>query len=276
MEDISPTQLEAMGLEPQRATVDERPMFSDWTRKAILHAALKLQAVADRPKTDEFFRFAKGVHVVSSVRCNMGIHIIKISCIIPAGNGDGTDKALPDEYYLCKKETGVWSMKYLTTSGGSHKSNAHLKQTSELNNYCISQYNEYVPTQVMNSITKYKDLYYAKYQPGNLTLTNAMMDATFCSFKCDYAMEEDGVIDEHVREVHNIAGIESMKPVQRIEVDTKAEYVLPSLLDIEIFGPDKRGTTIHSLYTRSVARNVVSKTNNKIKLPIKFSRLLGF
>ena len=38
--------------------------------------------------------------------------------------------------------------------------------------------------------------------------------------KCDYAMEEDGMIDEHVREVHNIAGIETMKPVQRIEGDT--------------------------------------------------------
>ena len=71
------------------------------------------------------------------------------------------------------------------------------------------------------------------------------------------------MIDEHVRQVHNIAGIESMRPVQRIEVDTKIEFILPSLLDIEVSGPDKRTTTIHSLYTRSVARNVVTKTNNK-------------
>ena len=43
----------------------------------------------------------------------------------------------------------------------------------------------------------------------------------------------------------------------------KIEFLLPSLLDIEVSGPDKRTTTIHSLYTRSVARNVVTKTNNK-------------
>ena len=154
------TQLEAMGLEPKRQTVDETPTFSAWTRKAILHAAIKAQNTPDRPVTDDMWRYAKGTHVVSSVRCNMGVHIIKISCIVIAGNQDGSDKPLPDEYFLCKAETGVWTMKYLTTAEGSHKSNAHLKQASDLNNYSIPQYNEYVPTQVMNSITKYKDLYY--------------------------------------------------------------------------------------------------------------------
>ena len=96
-------------------------------------------------------------------------------------------------------------MKYPTTAEGSHKSNAHLKQASDLNNYSIPTYNEYVPTQVMNAVTKYKDLYYAKYHPANATLTNIMMYATFSSFKCNYAMEEEGMIDEHVRQVHNIA-----------------------------------------------------------------------
>jgi hypothetical protein len=54
-----------------------------------------------------------------------------------------------------------------------------------------------------------------------------------------------------------------MTPVQRIEVDTKLEFKLPELLDIEIYGPDKISTRSHSHYTRSVARNVVTKTNNK-------------
>ena len=105
MDTYSNSQLEAMGLEPQRPTVDERPGFSAWTRKAILHAAIKAQNTPDRPETDDMWRYAKGTHVVSSVRCNMGVHIIKISCIIPSGNPDGTDKALPDKYYLCKAET---------------------------------------------------------------------------------------------------------------------------------------------------------------------------
>ena len=71
------------------------------------------------------------------------------------------------------------------------------------------------------------------------------------------------MIEEHIGEVHNVAGIEALRPVQRIEVDMKITFALPSLLEIEVSGPDKRTTTIHSLYTRSVARNVVTKTNNK-------------
>ena len=116
METYSNTQLEAMGLEPQRPTVDERPRFSEWTRKAILHAAIKAQNTPDRPETDDMWRYALGTNVVSAVRCNMGVHIIKISRVIPGGNQNGTDKALPDEDYLCKKETGVWTNKMLISN----------------------------------------------------------------------------------------------------------------------------------------------------------------
>ena len=48
-----------------------------------------------------------------------------------------------------------------------------------------------------------------------------MMEANFVSFKCDIAMEEDEMIDEHVKEVHNVPGIGAMTLVQRIEVDSK-------------------------------------------------------
>ena len=49
-----------------------------------------------------------------------------------------------------------------------------------------------------------------------------------------------------------------MKPVQKTKVDT-----LPNLLEIELSGPDKRSSQVQSVYTRCVARCVVSKTNNK-------------
>ena len=76
-------------------------------------------------------------------------------------------------------------------------------------------------------------------------------------------MQEEGIIDEHIRQVHNISGIEAMTPVQRIEVDTKVNFEIPDLLDLEVSGPDKRATKIDSPYTRCVARQVVTKTNNK-------------
>ena len=230
---------------------------------------------ADKPRVEEWFRFARGTTLVTAVRCNICVHIIKIQATVIAGNTDGTDKRLLDEYYLCKKETGVWTLKYLTSAEGSHKHNSHLKHASDTQSYSISSYSEYIPTEVFNSSEKYKDLYYAKYTRGNTNLTKDIMVVSFSSFKCDLAMDEDGLIDEHVREVHGVPGIPSMTPVQRIEVDAKQEFNLPDLLDIEIAGPYKRNTKINSVYTRCVSRNVVNKTNNKSTADLVESKIYG-
>ena len=148
-------QLEAMGLVPHRNGVDERLPYTKWDRKAVLHAAIRATNQPDKPLNDDMWRIAAGNNVITAVRCNMGIYIIKISTVIPNGNTNGTDKPLPDEYYLCKKETEVWTLKYLTSSEGNHKSNSHLKQASNSDNYSVSTYNEYIPTVVMDAVDAY-------------------------------------------------------------------------------------------------------------------------
>ena len=89
-----------------------------------------------------------------------------------------------------------------------------------------------------------------------------MINGVYINFKCDIQMDEEDMINDHVRDVHNVNGIRVMRPVQRIKVDTKIGVTLPNLLEIELSVPDKRSSQIHSLYTCSVARNVVTKTNN--------------
>ena len=76
-------------------------------------------------------------------------------------------------------------------------------------------------------------------------------------------MDEEDMINDHVYDVHNVNGISAMTPVQKIKVDTAQPFTLPSLLEIELSGPDKRSSQVHSIYSRCVARAVVSKTNNK-------------
>ena len=61
-----------------------------------MHAAIKAQT--EKPRVAEMWRHDKGNTVVSSVYCNMGIHIIKISCIVTGGGLNGTDKPLADEF----------------------------------------------------------------------------------------------------------------------------------------------------------------------------------
>ena len=260
----SNTQLESMGLEPDQGANHEFVTYSDWTTKNLMHAAIKAStAQPNKPKVAQMWRHVQGNIVISSVYCNMGIYIMKISCVVTGGGLNGVDKPLADEYFLCKEEMGVWTLKYLTASEGPHKSNSHLTQASQKDNYSVPDYNSYLPTQVLGAIEKYKALYYTKYIAGNALHTHGMMEVAFLSFKCDLAMEEDEMIDEHVKEVHKVNGISAMTPVQRIEVDTKLEFTLPELQDIELMGPDKRATKISAVYTCCVARKIVTKTNNK-------------
>ena len=130
----------------------------------------------------------------------MGICIINLSAKVPGGRTNGQDKNLPVQSYLCHKEMGVWTKKYLTSSEGNHKHNQHLKQASDITNYAIEKYSNYVPTVVWDAISIYQDVYLNKYIAENTTLTVNMIQATFSSFKCDYEMAEDGIIDEHVRD----------------------------------------------------------------------------
>ena len=242
----SNAQLESMGLEPSQGANHEFVTYSNWTTKNRMHIAIKAStAQPKKPGVAQMWRHAQGNTVVSSVYCNMGIYILKISCVVTGGATNGEDKPLADEYFLCKEEMGVWTLKYLTVSEGAHKNNSHLKQASTKDNYAIQDYNSYIPTQVLGSVEKYKTLYYNKYIGANATLTRAMMSTSWVSFKCDLQMEEDEMIDEHVKAVHDINGISAMTPAQRIQVDAKMEFSLPELQDIEIMGPDKRVSKIH-------------------------------
>ena len=131
MGDYSQAQLEAMGLCSVRTNLDHQVPYGKWDDRRNFHTFVKATTnQADKPASTVMWRVEAGNNVLTAVRCNMGIHIIKLSAAVPGGNTDGTDKDLPDKYYLCKKETGVWSKKHLTSAEGPHQKNSHLTQAS--------------------------------------------------------------------------------------------------------------------------------------------------
>merc|ERR1712030_265164 len=179
---FSNTQLESIGLEPDQGNIHERITYSDWPARNCMHIAIKAStAQPNKPRVAEMWRHAKGNTVVSSVYCNMGIHIIKISCIVTGGGLNGIDKPLADEYFLCKEEMGVWTLKYLTASEGPHKNNSHLRQASTKDNYSVPDYNNYLPTQVLGAVEKYKTSFYNKYIGANTLLTHDPMSTSWIS-----------------------------------------------------------------------------------------------
>merc|ERR1712015_43784 len=105
MGDYSQAQLEAMGLCSIRTNLDEQIDFGKWDDRRNFHTFIKATTnQADKPASEVMWRCEQGNNILTAVRCNMGIHIIKITAVIPGGNTDGTDKPLADEYYLSKKE----------------------------------------------------------------------------------------------------------------------------------------------------------------------------
>jgi len=245
-------------------TLDEQVGFSKWPRKLDLHNRVLAQTgTTDKPDAEEWFRTEKGTSSTSAVRCHVCIYIIKIQATVTKGNNDNSDKRLQDEYYLCKEETGAWAVENLVTSGGDHKKATHLKHAANPDTYSVPKYYEYIPNNVINSAKKYIQLFFTKHKPRNAKLTKEMCTSSFVSFKCDLEMDEEGYIDEHFREVHNIPGVAAMKPLQLIEVDAKQDFSIPDLSDLEILGPDKQAAKIDSIYVRSVARGMLTTTSNK-------------
>ena len=107
--EVDDSQLAAIGLHAKRGVLDECLPFSEWDRKRDIHDAVKAQTgTTDKPSADVWFKFERGTTNANAVRCNVCIYIIKIQATVISGNTDGTDKAIADEYYLCKKETGDW------------------------------------------------------------------------------------------------------------------------------------------------------------------------
>ena len=262
--EVDDSQLAGMGLHAKRAILDECVPWSEWDRKKDIHDIVKAQVgTTDKPSADEWFRTEKGATNSNAVRCNVCIYVIKIQATVIAGNSDGSDKAIDDEYYLCKKETGDWAVKNLVTSGGATKNASHLRHAADPKTYSISRYMDYIPIDLINTTDKYITLFVNKHKTDNANLTKRMCTLSFVSFKCDLEMDEDGFIDEHYRDVHNIPGVPAMRPLQEIEVNAKLDFVIADLTDLEISGPDKQNAKIESIYTRCVARGVITKSYNK-------------
>merc|ERR1712030_83487 len=252
-----------MGLSIRPPNLDANPEFDDWTKKTQYHDKIKANTSQPMmPTSLVMWRKETGTNDLSGIRCEAGNHIAKINAVIVGGGVGGANITLPDEYFLCKEETGKWSEKHLTIAYGSHPKNQHLKSTSGEEYYCVDDYNDYVPEEVINAEEKYKTLYFDKYKEDNANLTIAMIQVIYINFKCGKQIFEQDQIKNHLKDVHG-ARYAIMKPVQEIHVDKKLEFTLPDIMDIELAGPDSRRLKINSIFTRSVKSGVITKTNNK-------------
>ena len=250
--------------------------MTTYTENQCPHSC-KASDQTDKPTGDILWKTAKLTPASNQVTCNISIHAAKLTGIVIGGNSDGSDKVLEEQTYLCKKECALWTKQYLNFSPGEAKTNAHLKQAASKSNYPIVDYHNYVPLQVRAASDQYITKYFNKHKRANPKLTKAMIVISFISFKCDLPMVEQEEIDDHSRDVHGIVGgIQTLKPIQVIEVNTKIAFTLPSLLEIELLRPDKRATLIKSVYTRCVTRNVVNKAPNKNIADLNLSRSKDF
>ena len=166
------------------------------------------------------------------------IWITKLSAVIPAGTAALT---LDARYYMCKEETAVWAKKHLRFSSELENNKARLKSTAPSNTYDVKHYDRYIPQAIRDASDKYITKFYDHYHGGHAGLTKEMITVSYISFMCFEISSEQPAIDDHVETVHGFTdGVETLKENQIIQVDSKVTFTLPSLLDIELLGPDKR------------------------------------
>ena len=104
MGDYSQEQLEAMGLCPNREHLDQRLPYAAWANRRNYHTFVENTTnQPEKPESALMWRCEQGNTILTAVRCNAGIHIVKLSAIVTGGGAEGVDKPLADEYYLCQK-----------------------------------------------------------------------------------------------------------------------------------------------------------------------------
>ena len=116
---------------------DESPYYSDWVRKETLHAAIIASDQPNKPRGELLWATNKDA-VTNSTRCNMCIHVARLTAVVIGGGVNGTDKDLDEQFYICRKESAVWTKKYLTFYVGDSKNNQHLKQASSKESYSVT------------------------------------------------------------------------------------------------------------------------------------------
>ena len=266
----------AMGLTPIDNT-DEYVKFNKHKIKADLQNAVK-QTDTELADYESFWRKDNTVPSTNQVSCRVPIWLAKVSAVVIAGHADGVqDKNLPARFYLCKEETSVWAKQYLRFSSETENNKARLKSTAPEGTYDVKNYDRHIPQLIRDASDKYITKFFNHHTGANPKLTKAMITLSYASFMCYEISGEQPAIDDHIETVHGIVnGIKTLKEHQVIQVDSKINFVLPSLLDIELLGPDMRKNKLDNMYMICVSRDVLKKSSNEANSDLNRSRSIEF
>ena len=272
----SANSLLAMGLTARDAS-DEHIKYGNHLDRDTLMKAVKVTD-PELAQFETLWKKSNDPSLVNHVHCEVPNWIAKISAVVPEGHSDGIqDKALNARYYLCKEETAIWAKKYLKFSIETSNNKTGLKSTAPAKDYDVSKYDEYIPKVVRDASDKYKTKFYTHYIGRNPKLTGEMITLSFISFICYHQFGDQRAIDEHVEEIHGFTdGVTELSQKQTIEVDSKIAFNLPSLLDVELLGPDKRKNKFNEVYVACVARNIIKQNANEANSDLNKSRSAEF
>ena len=268
--------IQAMGLTPLD-TSDKIVKFNNYRRRAQLQDAVKLTDT-ELANYDSFWRKTNTTPGSNQVSCMIPIWLANISAVVTAGHTDGvSDKHLQAKFYLCKEETSVWAKQYLRFSSETENNKARLKSTAPESTYDVKHYDRHIPQLIRSASDKYITMFFNRHTGANPLLTKAMITISYASFMCYEISGEQPAIDDHVETVHGLTdGVETLKENQVIQVDSKITFTLPSLLDIELLGPDMRKNKFANLYMICVARDVLKKSSNEANSDLNRSRSIEF
>ena len=219
----------------------------EWDERKNVHTALELSTlVENRPSHGKFFE-KEEQDTMSNLRCNIVIPVLKLSAVVVGGNTDGSNKPIPAEYTWATKEAAVWSKKQLHHEEVKIKgSSQSLKYASELESYSIPRYYEFIPIQVKNAESTYKQKFFEKHKTNNVNLTMEMVDCNYIMFKCNMALKHQDNINGHYIIVHQFGSgsVYYLRKREIIDVNVNFPFSIPDLTEFQSLGPNKQAALI--------------------------------
>ena len=162
MADTEEIRIQRMGLVkvPTSATdliVDDE----DYTKKNELYEALRDSEILEKKPITAPFEIAENPGDKDYIPCHLPVPILKIEGTIlkPLSKTNKVTK-VPAQYTWAMEEAAEWCKEYITFDEVKGKSSfSSFKIASNPETYAVPEYNEYIPTHVVNAEEKYKKIF---------------------------------------------------------------------------------------------------------------------
>ena len=194
--------LQRMGLSRLAAEDSFLDHEDDFDKKAEIHRFLEASESLgfDTKPKKPFFEIEENPGDKSYVACHLPIPVLVIITTVKKKTSLNKVENIPEKYTWAMEEAAEWCKLHLTFDEIKSKTFLiPLKVASDPEIYAISNYFEYIPTNVIDAEEKYKNLFLKKHENTHQGMTLNNIKVKYRIFKCNTALNTNQKVEYHFK-----------------------------------------------------------------------------